>query len=111
MVDFLAANPSFAQLGIVEVFAGTTRALERRDRTVEGLRAFLAPGYELEPGVPEIAAEAIGGATYELLYRRVRSGGAASLPQAAPLMTYLALAPFLGAEEACGVANGGGRRR
>lgn len=50
---------------------------------------------------------------YELIYSQVRSGGAKSLPQAAPLMTYIALAPFLGAEKACAVANGDerGRRR
>ena len=39
---------------------------------------------------------------------RVRGGGTESLPRIAPLMTYVALAPFLGAEEACAVANGGG---
>lgn len=108
ITDFLADQPSFAQLAIVEIFSGTMRALERRDRTVEGLQVFLAPGYERAPQTPEIAAEAIGGATYELVYRQVRSGGSESLPRAAPLMTYVALAPFIGAEEACGVANGGG---
>jgi AcrR family transcriptional regulator len=104
--DFLAAHPAFARLGIVEVFAGTTLALERRDETIESFQGFMAPGYELAPEVPPIAAEAIGGAAYELLYRQVRSGGTRSLPEAAPLMTYLALAPFLGPEEACAVARG-----
>jgi AcrR family transcriptional regulator len=108
MTDFLAEQPSFARLAIVEIFSGTTRALERRDRTIEGLQAVLVPGYERAPATPAIAAEAIGGATYELVYRQVRSGGAESLPRAAPLMTYVALAPFLGADEACAVANGGG---
>lgn len=108
MTDFLAANPSFARLALVEIFSGTTRALERRDHTIEGLVGFLNPGYERSPKTPAIAAEAIGGAVYELLYRRVRGGGTESLPQLAPLMTYVALAPFLGAEAACAVANGGG---
>lgn len=104
--DFLAAHPSFARLGIVEVFAGTALALERRDRTIESFQGFMAPGYERSPEVPPLAAEAIGGAAYELLYRQVRSGGTRSLQEAAPLMTYIALAPFLGAEEACAVARG-----
>ena len=104
--DFLAAHPAFAQLGIVEVFAGTPLALERRDQTIESFQGFMAPGYELAPEVPPLAAEAIGGAAYELLYRQVRSGGARSLQEAAPLMTYIALAPFLGPEEACAVARG-----
>jgi len=41
-------------------------------------------------------------------FGRVRGGDVESLRQAAPLMTYIALAPFLGAEEACAAANGGG---
>ena len=110
MVDFLAVHPAFAQLVMVEIFSGTTRALERRDRTVEALHAFLAPGYQRAPNAPPIAAEAIGGAVYELVYRQVRDGGAESLPQVSPLMTYIALAPFLGAKEARAVADGGGRR-
>jgi AcrR family transcriptional regulator len=104
--DFLAAHPSFARLGIVEVFAGTAPALERRDQTIETFQGFMAPGYELALEVAPIAAEAIGGAAYELLYRQVRSGGTRSLQDAAPLMTYIALAPFLGPEEACAVARG-----
>jgi AcrR family transcriptional regulator len=108
MTDFLAAHPSFARLGIVEIFSGTMRALERRDRTIEGLERFLDPGFEQSPETPRIAAEAIGGATYTLIYERIRSEGPQGLPGVAPLMTYIALAPFLGAEEACEVANGAG---
>jgi AcrR family transcriptional regulator len=104
--DFLAAHPAFARLAIVEVCAGKALALERRDRTIETFQGFMARGYELAPEVAPIAAAAIGGAIYELLYRQVRSGGARSLQEAAPLMTYIALAPFLGAEEACAVARG-----
>ncbi|HEX8958233.1 MAG TPA: hypothetical protein VF770_00250, partial [Solirubrobacterales bacterium] len=58
------------------------------------------------PGTPRLAAEAIGGATYSLVYNRIRSEGPESLPALAPSATYLALAPFLGAEEACAVARG-----
>jgi AcrR family transcriptional regulator len=111
MTDFMAAHPSFARLGIVEIFSGGTRALERRDRTIEGLERFLEPGFKRSPQTPRLAAEAIGGATYTLIYERIRGGGPESVPGVAPLMTYIALAPFLGAEEACEVANGGGRVR
>ena len=108
-LDFLASHPAFAQLALVEIFTGTKRALERRDRGIESLYGFLAPGYERSPKTPPIAAEAIGGAAYNLIYRRVRDGDTENLPQVAPLLTYIVLAPFLGAEEACAVANEGGR--
>jgi hypothetical protein len=109
VVDFLAANPAFAQIGLVEILSGTTKTVERRDRLIESLYIFLEPGYERAPKTPPIAREAIGGAAYALVYRQMREEGAESLPQIAPLMTYIVLAPFLGAEEACAVANGGGR--
>lgn len=110
MVDFLAANLSFAQLALVEIFSGTARALARRDRTIESLHGFLTPGYEYGSKAPSVAAEAIGGAAYELLYRQIRSGGTEGLRQVAPSITYITLAPFLGAEDACAVANGGARQ-
>lgn len=108
MVDFLATHPDFAHLAFIEIFSGTRKALERRDRTIEALLHYLAAGYERTPEVPAIAAEAIGGAVYELIYRQMRSAGTESLPAIAPLMSYVALAPFVGAEEACEVANGVG---
>jgi AcrR family transcriptional regulator len=109
MFAFLAAEPEFAQMAMVEVFATGARTLERRDRTIDGLRGYLAPGYELSPGTPAIAGEAIGGATYALIYEQIRRHGAGTLPRLAPTASYLALAPFLGAEEACAVASGRGR--
>jgi AcrR family transcriptional regulator len=111
LLAFGASEPEFAWLGAVEVYTAGPRALEHRDVVMEGLEALLAPGYELAPQVPAVAAEAIGGAIYALVYDQVRRDGAASLPEIAPLATYVALSPFLGAERACAVANGDGRGR
>ena len=44
------------------------------------------------------------GAINAILFDRVRDGGPATLPAATPLATYVALAPFLGAERAYAVA-------
>jgi AcrR family transcriptional regulator len=111
MFAFFAAEPAFARLGTVEVHAAGAGALERRDRTIEALEHFLEPGFERSPKTPRLAAEAIGGAIYALVHEHVRREGPESLPGLAPMATYIALAPFLGAEEACEVANGGGRVR
>ena len=67
---------------------------------MEGLEALLVPGYELAPDTPPIAAEAIGGAIYALIHDQVKSKGPESLPELAPMATYMTLAPFIGAEEA-----------
>jgi AcrR family transcriptional regulator len=111
MFAWAASEPDYAQLGAVEVYAAGRRALEQRDQVMEGLETLLNPGYQLAPETSPIAAEAIGGAIYALIYDQVKAGGPESLPQIGPLATYITLAPFLGAQEACAVANGEGRRR
>lgn len=111
MFAYALDEPAFARLGAIEVYAAGGRALEQRDQVMDGLQVLLAPGYELAPATSPIAAEAIGGAVYALTYDQIRAAGPESLPEIAPLATYIALAPFLGPEQACEVANGDGRRR
>jgi hypothetical protein len=67
---------------------------------MEGLEALLVPGYERAPDTPPIAAEAIGGAIYALIYHQVKQKGPESMPELVPMATYMTLAPFVGAEEA-----------
>jgi hypothetical protein len=80
-------------------------ALARRDRVIDSMSAMLAPAFVENPSVPKIAGEAIGGAVYALLRNRIRKGGPQRLPEDIPLATYVTLAPFVGPEEACAVAN------
>jgi hypothetical protein len=46
-----------------------------------------------------------------MIYDQVKRGGAETMQEIAPLATYITLAPFIGAEEACTIANGDGRGR
>jgi AcrR family transcriptional regulator len=108
MFALFTEEPAFARLALVEIYAAGASALDRRDRTIDELVGFLAPGYERSPEVSPVAAEAIGGAIQALLHEQVCRHGPESLPELAPTATYLTLAPFLGAEEACAVANGEG---
>jgi AcrR family transcriptional regulator len=100
MFSFGIEEPEYTRLGAVEMYTVGRRALQTRDTVMEGLEALLAPGYELAPDTPPIAAEAIGGAIYALIYDQVKNNGAESLPELAPLATYMTLAPFIGAEQA-----------
>jgi AcrR family transcriptional regulator len=106
MFAFGVEEPEYSRLGAVEMYAAGKRALETRDTVMEGLEALLAPGYELAPDTPPIAAEAIGGAIYALTYDQVKAKGPESLPELVPMATYMTLAPFLGAEEAYALADG-----
>jgi AcrR family transcriptional regulator len=105
MLSFGFEEPEYSRLGAVEMYAAGKRALESRDTIMEGLEALLAPGYELAPETPPIAAEAIGGAIYALVYDHVKARGPESLPDLVPMATYMTLAPFLGAEEAYELAT------
>lgn len=111
MFSFCAAEPEYTTLGAVDVYAAGKRALEQRDQVMESMEALLVPGYERKPSASPIAAEAIGGAIYSMIYDQVKRGGAESMQEIAPLATYVTLAPFVSAEEACTIANGDGRGR
>ncbi|HEX3608460.1 MAG TPA: TetR/AcrR family transcriptional regulator [Solirubrobacterales bacterium] len=111
MFAFCAAEPDYTTLGAVDVYAAGRRALEQRDQVMTSMEALLVPGFERKPDTSPIAAEAIGGAIYSMIYDQVMRGGAESMQEIAPLATYVTLAPFIGAEEACAVANSEGRGR
>ena len=111
MFSFCAAEPEYTTLGAVDVYAAGRRALEQRDQVMTSMEALLVPGFERNPEASPIAAEAIGGAIYSMIYDQVKRGGAGSMQEIAPLATYVTLAPFVGAGEACAVANGDGRSR
>src|SRR6478672_7526235 len=108
MFSFGIEEPEYTTLGAVEMYTVGRRALRTRDSVMEGLEALLVPGYERAPDTPPIAAEAIGGAIYALIYDRVKNKGPESMPELVPMATYMTLAPFLGAEDAFALANGAG---
>jgi AcrR family transcriptional regulator len=107
---FLAAEPAFARLQAVEAYAVGPRAVALRNRIVEEVvEVTLALGLGQRPQPAPLALEATVGAIGSILFDRIRDEGPHVLPEAVPLATYVALAPFLGAEEACAVANGESR--
>jgi AcrR family transcriptional regulator len=111
LCTFLASRPALAKLVTVEIYAAGPAAVERREEALQPLQDLIAEGYQRNPDAPKILTEALAGAVYTLAYKRIRSTGPGSLPSLAPLLTYITLAPFIGPEEACRVANGEGRGR
>jgi hypothetical protein len=93
-------------MGGKEMYAAGKRALDQREVVTEGMEGLLAPGYEIKPDTPPIAAEAIGGALYSLLYDHVNKKGPETLPDLVPTLVYVTLAPFLDGKDAYEVAIG-----
>ncbi len=111
LLDFLASEPAHARMTMVETFAASPRAIATRANAMMSFRGYLAPGLELagaHVAVPEVTTEAIVGGVWQVLHHYVEKDAAASLPGLAPQLTYLALAPFLGAGRAADTALTGG---
>jgi AcrR family transcriptional regulator len=108
---FLASRPTLAKLLMVEIYGAGPAALERREEALRPLRLLLAEGRARVPQVPAIAIGAIAGGVYRLAYKQIRESGPESLPNLAPICTYMTLAPFIGARAASEVASGDGRGR
>lgn len=109
LCSFGAAEPELACLAAVESYAAGPLILNERDRTLETVRDLLRPGYELAPDANPVALDAVIGAIWGLVYDKICNDGPRSLPEVAPLATYMVLAPFMGTAEAAEVANGDGR--
>jgi AcrR family transcriptional regulator len=97
---YIAADPLFARLAFVEVFALGPDGVRFREagmaRFIESFRAS-APGAQ-RPS--RLAAEASVGAIWGVVHHHVANGAINRLPTIAPQLSFLALAPALGAQGA-----------
>jgi AcrR family transcriptional regulator len=108
LFDFLAAEPSFSHLALVDALIATRRSAERSWRGVGSYAQMLLPGLEqVRNGSrpPAVTIEAITGGIFELCSTYARRERIAELPELVPRTTYFALAPFIGADEAARVAT------
>jgi AcrR family transcriptional regulator len=109
-LSFFAAEPVWARIAIVDVLTAGPRGLEHHARAFGLFDEILAPGLEQAPEASPLAVEAIGGAIHGLIYEQIRRRGPEHLLQILPAATFVALTPFVGAEEAITVANKGASR-
>ncbi len=114
-VTQLARQPDLAHVCVVEVLAAGPKALARRSAAMDRFRAFMMPGYEQEASrlrAPNVAADAVIGGIYEVIYAHVLRGETARLPALAPDLLESMLVPFVGVEGAGQAASpdGDGRR-
>jgi AcrR family transcriptional regulator len=107
LTSYLASEPSFAQLSLMGTIVATPRAYELSKRGVAAYAQLLAPGLEEVPKrrrPPQIALDAIAGGLQEMFLHYAVQGRIEDLPELTCDATYVALAPFIGAEEAARVA-------
>ncbi|GHJ43055.1 hypothetical protein Cs7R123_03970 [Catellatospora sp. TT07R-123] len=99
LLSVLAAVPSFAVMAVVEIDAAGPAARREREELLERFHRFFAEAPHRDQVPAELVSSIIGG-IYSTIYRAVAGGRVAELPGLLPTLTYFALVPFLGREEA-----------
>jgi AcrR family transcriptional regulator len=102
-LQFLADEPRYADVLIVEVMAAGPTAIRRRNEVMRSYAELVRRGAERMATArrpPELTAETIVGGIYEVVFSRVLQGQAAELPELLPDLAYSLLLPYLGHESA-----------
>ena len=99
-LTFLASEPRFADICIVEVLAAGPEAVERRNDVMRAMAGLIqAAAAELKEGQqpPPLTAETIVGGIYEVVYSRVLQGKTEDLPQELQHdLAYSMMLPYIG---------------
>jgi AcrR family transcriptional regulator len=102
----LACDSTFTGLAFLEVFSPNPEAIRWRSEMIAKLATRLRRGAPPNQRPSEFAAEASIGAMWGVIHHFVATGHGTQLPAAAPALSYLALAPALGAAAAVDVIVG-----
>lgn len=97
---YVAHDPAFARLGFIEVFAPGTAGVRFRAKLIAAVadRIRRSAPRRQQPG--ELATEASVGAALGIIHHVIATGRAGQLPQVAPTLSFMMLAPAIGAPAA-----------
>ena len=98
--SYVAADPVFARIGFIEVFAPGPDGVICRERLMAAGAAGFRASAPAAQRPSELAAEASVGACWGIMHRYVATGRAQQLPRIAPVLSFMALAPAIGAHHA-----------
>jgi AcrR family transcriptional regulator len=104
LLQFIAGDPIFARLAFFEILTGGPAAIDLAENALDAFGIMFQPGHEQHPHVPQVVSEAIVGGFWNIMQHEIGHGRATQLPQLATELTYIALTPFLGAQEAAEIA-------
>jgi AcrR family transcriptional regulator len=102
-LEYLADEPRYADMLIVEALAAGRTAIERRTSVMKDFADLVRQGAAAVPTAyrpPELTAETIVGGIYEVVYSRVLSGQTSELPALLPDLAYSLMQPWVGDEVA-----------
>ena len=103
LLEMVVANTPISHLRLVECYAAGPDAIRRAEEITRSFTIFLEEGYGYRPearDLPHLSSQAIAGAIFEIIQRHVARGDGVGLAQRLPELTYIAIAPFVGPEQA-----------
>jgi AcrR family transcriptional regulator len=104
LLEFIASEPTFADMCIVEVLAAGPAAVGRRNAILAAFSSLIdeaaAADLPKTKRPPALTAETLVGGIYEVIYSRVLAGKYAELPTLLPDLTFALLLPYIGNEAA-----------
>jgi len=99
LLEFLGRESLMAPLPLMGIYTGPPAALDRADAILDLFRLFFLPAIEQAPETGALTADAIAGGLWHLIQEHVADDHRRPLHTLAPQLAYLALVPFLGAQE------------
>jgi predicted transcriptional regulator len=112
LLGLLASRPNLAHLLLVAAYEGGAPALRRRAEALRPLEGMLTRAAPRQLPISRVLlSEALLAGLLWLARRRMAEAGSGALLGLAPICTYIALAPSLGAEQATAAAEGKSYRR
>jgi AcrR family transcriptional regulator len=107
LLDHIAREPEFARLGLFEVLAAGPDARRRADDRAAAFTAMLTPGAPAATAAPpRVLGGFVAAGIWGVIQHHIIHGRTNRLAELTPQLTYVALAPFIGAREAYRVAIG-----
>jgi AcrR family transcriptional regulator len=102
-LEFVASEPRFADMCIVEALAAGPEAVARRTAVMRAFAAMIragAEGLDDRYRPPELTAETVVGGIYEVVYSRIVQGETAELPTLLDDLAFSMMLPYIGRERA-----------
>jgi AcrR family transcriptional regulator len=109
LLSFIAAEPEFARLALFEVLAAGPEARMRVEARTETFTAMMTPGsptIDNGSGSPRLLGALVAGGAWGVIQHHIIHGRTQRLAELTPNLTYMGLAPFVGATMAAEVARG-----
>jgi AcrR family transcriptional regulator len=99
-VDYAASHEALMRIAFIELFAVGPGVVDRIGKPVVGLTRLLMAGAPEPRHAPLIAEEAVAGALWGVLSAGVAGRRVSQLPRLVEHLTFIVLAPYIGAEDA-----------